>query len=144
MILEPGDLQNHTNEEKGKEEKREKAMVALLVFIMATSDYFVAKEKEKKNLGKKGPFCGNVFKNPAKYTFLYIKYIHTVTLQKPFFNTTTRIWTTLANNLHLSCNLHISQFKSITYKYYEDALEHNYDTEDPAGSRILENHRSVM
>ena len=35
MFLEPGDLQNHRNEEKGKEEKREKAMVALLVFIMA-------------------------------------------------------------------------------------------------------------
>ena len=32
----------------------------------------------------------------------------------------------------------------IRHAYYEDALAHNYDTEDPAGSRILENHLSVM
>ena len=126
-------------------------MVALLVFIMATLDYFVAQKKPKtkekkkeKTLEAKGPFGGNVFKNLVRYTFLYITYIHTVTFQRLFFDTTTRIWTTLANNLHPSCNLHISQFKSITYKYYEDALEHNYDTGDPAGSRILENHLSVM
>ena len=151
LFLEPGDLQNHSNEEKGKEENRGKAMVALLAFIMATLDYFVAQKKKKKKKRKentleaKGLFGGNVFKNLARYTFLYITYIrHTVTFQRLFFNTTTRIWTTLANNLHLSCNPHISQFKSITYKYYEDALEHNYDTEDPAGSRILENHLSVM
>ena len=74
MILEPGDLPNHSNEEKGTEEKREKAMVALLVFIMATLVYFVAEKKKRKieTLEAKGPFGGNVFKNPARYTFLYI------------------------------------------------------------------------
>ena len=62
MFLEPGDLQNHSNEEKGKEEKREKAMVAFLVFIMATLDYFVAEKKKtnkqtnKKNVGSKRSF----------------------------------------------------------------------------------------
>ena len=62
MFLEPGDLQNHSNEEKGKEEKREKAMVAVFVFIMATLDYFVAKNKttnkqtNKKNVGRKRSF----------------------------------------------------------------------------------------
>ena len=73
MFLEPGDLQNHSNEEKGKEEKREKAMVAFFVFIMATLDYFVTeKKKKKKTFEAKGPFGGNVFKNPARYTFLCI------------------------------------------------------------------------
>ena len=33
----------------------------------------------------------------------------------------------LANDLQLSCNVHISQFKSIMYKYYVDALQRNYD-----------------
>ena len=90
MFLEPGDLQNHSNEEKGKEEKREKAMVAFLVFIMATLDYFVAEKKNqtnkqtKKTLEAKGPFGGNVFKNPARYTFLCItfsiNYTHSVIL----------------------------------------------------------------
>ena len=52
-------LQNHSNEGKGKEkkkergegkdEKRKKGMVAFLVFIIATLD-------------AKGPFGGNVFK----------------------------------------------------------------------------------
>ena len=49
LFLEPGDLQNHSNEENGKEEKREKAMVAFLVFIMATLDYFVAEKKKQTN-----------------------------------------------------------------------------------------------
>ena len=67
MFLEPGDLQNHSNEEKGKEQKREKAMVAVFVFIMATLDYFVAENKttnkqtKKKTLEEKGPSGGNVF-----------------------------------------------------------------------------------
>ena len=61
MFLEPGDLQNHSNEEKGKEEKREKAMVAVFVFITATLDYFVAENKTtnkqtKKNVGRKRSF----------------------------------------------------------------------------------------
>ena len=38
---------------------------------------------------------------------------------------------TLANDLQFSHNLQISQFKSIMYKYYVDALEHNYDPKDP-------------
>ena len=53
MFLEPGDLQNHSNEEKGKEEKREKAMVAFFVFIMATLDYFVAEQKTTNKQTKK-------------------------------------------------------------------------------------------
>ena len=65
MFLEPGDLQNHSNEEKGKEEKREKAMVAFFVFVMATLDYFVTgkkatnqqkKKKKKKTVGSKRSF----------------------------------------------------------------------------------------
>ena len=63
MFLEPVDLQNHSNEENGKEEKRGKAMVALLVFIMATLDYFVAQKKTKnkrkekrKNVGSERSF----------------------------------------------------------------------------------------
>ena len=81
MFLEPDDLQNHSNEEKGKEEKREKAMVALLVFIMAilwTTLWPKKKKRTKQNkkatLEAKGPFGGNVFKNPARYTFLYITF----------------------------------------------------------------------
>ena len=46
---------------KGGEEK--KVMVALLVFIMVTLD-------ENKLLGAKGPFGGNVFKNPARYIYM--------------------------------------------------------------------------
>ena len=63
MFLEPVDLQNHSNEENGKEEKRGKAMVALLVFIMDTLDYFVAQKKTKnkrkekrKNVGSERSF----------------------------------------------------------------------------------------
>ena len=75
MFLKPEKLQHHSNEGKrtekkkgrgvGKEEKRErerekKTMVALLGFIMATL-------AEKKLLDAKGPFGGNVIKNPARY-----------------------------------------------------------------------------
>ena len=62
FLIKPEKLQNHSNKGKGKEqkkergdgkeEKRKKAMVALLLFIMATSD-------------TKGPFGDNVFKHPA-------------------------------------------------------------------------------
>ena len=52
-------------------------------------------------------------------------------LPQVFFNRTTRIWNTLANELQLSYNLQISQFKSIMFQYYVDALEHNYDPENP-------------
>ena len=73
MFLKPEKLQHHSNEGKrtekkkgrgvGKEEKRErkkKTMVALLGFIMATL-------AEKELLDTKGPFGGNVIKNPARY-----------------------------------------------------------------------------
>ena len=56
---------------------------------------------------------------------------NTVTFQRSFFNRSTRIWNMLANDLQLSCNLQISQFKSIMCKYYVDALERNYDPENP-------------
>ena len=49
---------------EGKEEKKKKAMVALLVFIIATLEIVLA---EKKLLDAKGPFGDNVFKNPARY-----------------------------------------------------------------------------
>ena len=65
-------LQNHTNEGKGrekkkerggrKEEKRKTAMVALLVFY---NGYF-QDLAEKITVGREGPFAGNVFKNPAR------------------------------------------------------------------------------
>ena len=47
---------------KGGEEK--KAMVALLVLIMATLEIVFGR---KKLLDAKGPFGDNVFKNPARY-----------------------------------------------------------------------------
>ena len=56
---------------------------------------------------------------------------NTVTFQRSFFNRTTRIWNTLANDLQLSCSIHISQFKSIIYKYYVDVLERDNDPEKP-------------
>ena len=62
---------------------------------------------------------------------------NTVTFQRSFFNRTTRIWNTLANDLQLSCNLQISQFKSIMYKYYVDALERNYDPENPRSWKTI-------
>ena len=45
--------------------------------------------------------------------------------------------TTFANDLQLSCNLQISQFKSIMYKYYVDVLEHNYDPKDPRSWKTI-------
>ena len=62
---------------------------------------------------------------------------NSVTFQRSFFNRTTRIWNTLANDLQLSCNLQISQFKSIMYKYYVDALERNYDPENPRSWKTI-------
>ena len=47
---------------RGGEEK--KAKVALLVFIMATLELLFGR---KKLFDAKGPFGGNVFKNPARY-----------------------------------------------------------------------------
>ena len=54
-FFKPGKLQNHGNE--GGEEK--KAMVALLVFIIATLKF----------LDAKGPFGDNAIKNSGRYTF---------------------------------------------------------------------------
>ena len=65
---------------------------------------------------------------------------NTVTFQRSFFNRTTRIWNTLANELQLSYNLQISQFKSIMYQYYVDALE----LLRPREPTILEKRLSVM
>ena len=66
MFLKPEELQNHSNEEKGKEKKKEwgegkeemkkRAMVALLVFVIATL------EKCKRSLGDSNTI------NPARYT----------------------------------------------------------------------------
>ena len=64
-------------------------------------------------------------------THFFSRKCNTVTFQGSFFNRTTRIWNTLANDLQLSCNLQICQFKSIMYKYDVYALEHNYDPENP-------------
>ena len=52
-----------------KEEEEKKAVVALLVFIMAAVVFCQIKTVGRK----KGPFGGNVFKNPARYTFCYSK-----------------------------------------------------------------------
>ena len=74
-------LQNHANEVKGKEKnkergrrkegKRKTAMVALLVFIMATLEIW----PKKKTVGRKGPFAVNVFKNPARNVIVIAKRI---------------------------------------------------------------------
>ena len=68
----PDKLQNHIEgkgndkekEREGrKEEKRKKAMVALLVFIMATLKIVFG--RKKKLLDAKCPFGGIIFKNPG-------------------------------------------------------------------------------
>ena len=51
-----------------KEEQREKGMVALLVFIMATLKIVFA--RKKKLFDAKGLFGGNVFKNLYVFHFL--------------------------------------------------------------------------
>ena len=73
---EPEKLQNHINEGKGKEKKKEqgeekKAMVALLVFIMATLTIVFGR---KKLLDPNDPFGGNLFKSPARYIFYLLQY----------------------------------------------------------------------
>ena len=80
-FLKPDKLQNHSNEGKGKEKEKKragrkkvgeekKAMVALLVFILATLESFWP----KKLLDAKDPFGDNVFKNPARCTRSLIGY----------------------------------------------------------------------
>ena len=78
-FLKPEKLQNHSNEGRGKEkkkqrgegkeEKRKKAMVALLVFIIATLEIVFGR---KKLFDTKGPLGHNVIKNPARYTTLFL------------------------------------------------------------------------
>ena len=68
-FLKPEKLQNHSNEGKGKGKKKErgeekKAMVALLVLIIATLD--IAFDR-KKMFDAKGPCGDNFIKNPARY-----------------------------------------------------------------------------
>ena len=70
---EPEKLQNHINDGKGKEKKKErgeekKAMFALLVFIIATLTIVFGR---KKLLDPNGPFGGNLFKSPARYFIYY-------------------------------------------------------------------------
>ena len=77
-FLKPDNVQNHSNEGQGKKKERgedKKAMVALLVFIMARAimalynGYFGDSFWLKKTVGRKklGPFNGaNVFKKPAR------------------------------------------------------------------------------
>ena len=45
-------------------------MVALLVFIMATLEMLFSR---KILLDAKGPFGGNLVKNPARYIFIHMK-----------------------------------------------------------------------
>ena len=72
-FLKPEKLQNHSNEGKGKEkeeergegkeEKKKKAMVALLVFIIATLEIV---------FGRKNCWTQKVyFKNPARYIYFF-------------------------------------------------------------------------
>ena len=74
MFLKPEKLQNHSNEGKRKKRKSEekerrrrekKAMVAPLVFIIATLEIVFGR---KKLFDAKGPFGDNIIKNPARYT----------------------------------------------------------------------------
>ena len=72
-FFKPEKLQNHSNEIKGKEkkkergegkeEKRKKTMVAHLVFIVGTLEIIFGR---KKLFDPKGPFSNNVFKNPTR------------------------------------------------------------------------------
>ena len=62
---------------------------------------------------------------------------NTVTFQRSFINRSARIWNMLANDLRLSCNGQISQFKSIMYQYHVDALAHNYDPENPRSRKSI-------
>ena len=74
-------LYNYTRKSDGKvkEEKRNKAMAAFFVFIIATLELVFGIKKKKKKGEKrmfdaKGPFGDKVFKNPARYVFLTFLY----------------------------------------------------------------------
>ena len=66
MFLKPEKRQNHSNEGKRTEKKKKKAMVALLVFIIATLEITFGR---KKLFDTKGPFGDNVIKNPARHIY---------------------------------------------------------------------------
>ena len=82
-FLKPEKLQHHSNEGKGKEKKKErgegkdqkkkKAMVALLVFIIATLERVFGR---KKLFDAKGPLGDYVIKNPARFKLRTI-FFHT-------------------------------------------------------------------
>ena len=55
------------SEEKERRGRKKKAMVALLVFIIATLEIVFGR---KKLLDAKGPFGDDVFKNPARYIYI--------------------------------------------------------------------------
>ena len=52
------------SDEKERRRREKKAMVALLVYIIATLEFVFGR---KKLLDAKGPFGDNVNKNPARY-----------------------------------------------------------------------------
>ena len=69
----PDKLQNHTNEQKGKEKKKERGGEEKKQrFTLSFYDGYFGDFGEflagKKLLDAKGPFGDNVFKNPARYT----------------------------------------------------------------------------
>ena len=76
-------LQNHSNEGKGtekkkklggrKEEKGKKAMVTLLVFVIATLEIVFG--EKKKLLDAKGPFGDNLFKQSGQ-TYIAVFYLY--------------------------------------------------------------------
>ena len=80
IFLGPYKLQNHTNDWKEKEKnerarrkkgvEEKKAMVALLVFMIATSEIVFAR---KKTVGR--PFGGDVLKYPVRYMCVCMLYI---------------------------------------------------------------------
>ena len=54
--------------EEEERRRREKAMVSLVVFIMATLETVLGRKKLLD--GRNGPFGDNVFKNPARLFFV--------------------------------------------------------------------------
>ena len=69
----------------------------------------------------------NSSSNPAPTVGKY----HSQNVPEIFFNTTTRIWSTLSNDLNLSVKLLFSQIKSLLYTYYLTTLKSVYYPENP-------------
>ena len=75
-FLRPGELQNHINEGKEKEKKKErgeekKAMGCTLSFY---NGYLDDSFWPEKLLDPNGPFGGDLFKSPARY-FIYYNFM---------------------------------------------------------------------